>query len=225
MTPKKNTFPGTENKTQENHISGKIRLGKVTFFRIHLGSGKCNLQVAFLAFFSQNTSYFEGAFLKKSQTASEGLGHRQPSRRKDNDEEEFLKDLLSSHRHSSPCHPITSHIDSYLLTNQTTQRLQPKADERTAVASTDDEKTITGHRRRRTDSKEPKTKRQRTGDEKPTTLMTPTPTTKSQPTISGRTNVARQLDVPVPMGVLWDVCSFNACLTVKTVVKLVKQRV
>ena len=146
--------------------------------------------------------------------------HRLPSRRKDNHEEELLKDLLSSHRHSSPRHPITSHIDSYiLLTNQTPQRLQPKADERTAVASTDDEKTITENRRRRTDSKEPKTKRQRTGDEKPTTLMTPTPTTKSQPTISGRTNVARQLDVPVPMGVLWDVCSFNACLTVKTVVE------
>ena len=69
--------------------------------------------------------------------------HRQPSRRKDNDEEEFLKELLSSHRHSSPCHPITSHIDSYLLTNQTPQRLQPKADERIAVASADDEKTVT----------------------------------------------------------------------------------
>ena len=151
--------------------------------------------------------------------------HRQPSRRKDNDEEEFLKDLLSSYRHSSRSHPITSHINSYLLTNQMPQRRQPKADKRTAVASTDGEKTITENPRQSTDSKEPKTKQQRTGDEKPTTLMTPTPTTKSQPTISGRTNVARQLDVPVPKGVLWDVCSFNACLTVKTVVELVKQRI
>ena len=86
------------------------------------------------------------------------------------------------------------------------------------------------HPSRRKDSdeeflKEPKTKRGRTGDEKPTTPMTSTPTTKNQPTISGRTDVARQLDVPVPMGVLWDVCSFNACLTVKTVVELVKQRI
>ena len=48
---------------------------------------------------------------------------------------------------------------------------------------------------------------------------------KERTDISGRTNVARQLDVPVPMGVLWDVCSFNACLTVKTVVELVKQRI
>ena len=143
------------------------------------------------------------------------------SRPNDNDEEEFLKELLSSHRHSS-LHPFTCRID--VLTNQTPQRLQPKADERTAVASTDDEKTITEHRRRRTDSKEPRTKRQRTGHEKPTTLMTPTPTTESQPTISGRTTVARQLD-PVPMGVLWDVCSFNASLTVKAVVELVKQRI
>ena len=47
--------------------------------------------------------------------------HRQPSRRKDNDEEEFLKDLLSSYRHSSRSHPITSHINSYLLTNQMPQ--------------------------------------------------------------------------------------------------------
>ena len=86
-------------------------------------------------------------------------------------------------------------------------------------------KTITESPRQSTDSKEPKTKQQRTGDEKLMTLMTPTPTTKSQPTISGRTNVARQLDVPVPKGVLWDVCSFNTCHTVKTVVELVKQRI
>ena len=151
--------------------------------------------------------------------------HRQPSRRKDNDEEEFLKDLLSSFRHSSRSHPITSHINRYLLPNQMPQGLGPKADKRTVVASTHGEKTITENRRQSTDSKEPKTKQQRTGDEQLMTLMTPTLTTKSQPTISGRTNVARQLDVPVPKGVLWDVCSFNSCLTVKTVVELVKQRI
>ena len=120
-------------------------------------------------------------------------------------DEEFLQALLSSHRQPSR----REDSDEEFLQDLLSSHRQPSR------RKDSDEEFL----------KEPKTKQRRTGDEKPTTPMTPTPTTKNQPTISGRTDVARQLDVPVPMGVLWDVCSFNACLTVKTVVKLVKQRI
>ena len=130
--------------------------------------------------------------------------HQQPSRCEDSDEE-FLQDLLSSHRQPSRCEDSDEEFLQDLLSSHRHPSRRKDSDEEFL--------------------KEPKTKRGRTGDEKPTTPMTSTPTTKNQPTISGRTDVARQLDVPVPMGVLWDVCSFNAWLTVKTVVKLVKQRI
>ena len=53
-----------------------------------------------------------------------------------------------------------------------------------------------------------------------------TPSTKNHPTISERADAAPQLPgVPVPIGVLWCFCSFDACLAVETVVQFVKRRV
>ena len=53
-----------------------------------------------------------------------------------------------------------------------------------------------------------------------------TPSTKNHPTMSERADAAPQLPgVPVPTGVLWCFCSFDACLAVETVVQRVKRRV
>ena len=53
-----------------------------------------------------------------------------------------------------------------------------------------------------------------------------TPSTKNHPTMSERADAAPQLPgVPVPIGVLWCFCSFDACLAVETVVQFVKRRV
>ena len=53
-----------------------------------------------------------------------------------------------------------------------------------------------------------------------------TPSTKNHPTMSERADAAPQLPgVPVPIGVLWCFCSFDACLAVETVVQFVKKRV
>ena len=53
-----------------------------------------------------------------------------------------------------------------------------------------------------------------------------TPSTKNHPPMSERADAAPQLPgVPVPIGVLWCFCSFDACLAVETVVQFVKRRV
>ena len=53
-----------------------------------------------------------------------------------------------------------------------------------------------------------------------------TSATKNHPTMSERADAAPQLPgVPVPIGVLWCFCSFDACLAVETVVQFVKRRV
>ena len=132
--------------------------------------------------------------------------------RSDDEAQQFLEELLSSFSssHRQPKRRITDDEDPIAKRLAESTTVASSREEATPVASSHEEASTPSTKKRRP----PQDARVRFKDDAPAAA------------VGAMADAAPQLPgVPVPIGVLWCFCSFDACLAVETVVQFVKRRV